>query len=803
MFYDQGEKRLTGTETALLSYLVDRSPDIISREELYREVWEHSVSLQTRTLDLAVLRLRKKIEADPKDPVHILNVYGKGYCFVPSGGQTGSFRPVASTKPHSNLELEGNVFVGRKDELKQLDELVSGGSRLTTILGPGGTGKTRLARHWASGQLGAGSIGGVFFCDITEARDLPCLLRIVTTVLGLEVTGRAEDSSQLVREIREELQKLSKPLVIFDNAEQVVAELRLMLQVLMGEESESLFIVTSQVALGLPSEQRFPLGPLPAPSQDSSELKHCPSIELFVERARLIRPDFELTKDNQAIIASIVTELDCLPLAIELAAARVGMMTPATIRKRLDERFRLLRQTHTDGSGKHHTLEAALRWSWDLLGEDEQSALAQCAVFRGGFDWEAAEAVIEVMPGGGSPWPVDLIAALVEHSLVIVRQDHAQKNRLSLLTSVSAFAAQKLKERDKDREQGAERRHALHYAGLRQAKRSINYVPEGALAQLDREVENVRAALERSLKEVWDDTAVDCCWSLMATLWQHGLLVDSIDAGRSILSLELPPERRLEVLLNLGWLASNGGRFEEAEQAYLEAEPLAANIGDLTEHGRATHGLGTLQNRLGKYSDAIRNFTEAVRIAEGLGLARNASVSLTGLGNAYLELGQWDEARESYERSIHLVQGGRDKITEAGSLFNLGRLLHRQEDRSGAKKLYLRAKRMLGQPSDQVVLFTSILGQLGLLEAELDHFPSASQYIDEARAILSATDYRPALIELICLESQVAHLRGEPASAAALFLEAEDMLQSLRLANGGGIQRRVDELRELINLPAP
>ena len=425
VFYDQGEKRLTGTETALLSYLVDRSPDIISREELYREVWEHSVSLQTRTLDLAVLRLRKKIEADPKDPVHILNVYGKGYCFVPSGGQTGSFRPVASTKPHSNLELEGNVFVGREDELKQLDELVSGGSRLTTILGPGGTGKTRLARHWASGQLGAGSIGGVFFCDITEARDLPCLLRIVTTVLGLEVTGRAEDSSQLVREIREELQKLSKPLVIFDNAEQVAAELRLMLQVLMGEESESLFVVTSQVALGLPSEQRFPLDPLPAPSQDSSELKHCPSIELFVERARLIRPDFELTEDNQAIIASIVTELDCLPLAIELAAARVGMMTPATIHKRLDERFRLLRQTHTDGSGKHQTLEAALRWSWDLLGEDEQSTLAQCAVFRGGFDWEAAEAVVEVMPGGGSPWAVDLIAALVEHSLVIVRHDHA------------------------------------------------------------------------------------------------------------------------------------------------------------------------------------------------------------------------------------------------------------------------------------------------------------------------------------------------------------------------------------------
>jgi DNA-binding winged helix-turn-helix (wHTH) protein len=125
---DQEQERLTSTEVALLAYLVDHSPNIVSREELYREVWEHTATLQTRTLDLAVLRLRKKIEADSKNPLHILTVYGQGYCFIPSGGQTGNLQPVSEPRPQSNLEREENRFIGRQQELDALDALSLGGS---------------------------------------------------------------------------------------------------------------------------------------------------------------------------------------------------------------------------------------------------------------------------------------------------------------------------------------------------------------------------------------------------------------------------------------------------------------------------------------------------------------------------------------------------------------------------------------------------------------------------------------------------------------------------------------------------
>ena len=146
----EDEQRLTSTEVALLAYLVEHSPDIIPREELYREVWEHTATLQTRTLDLAVLRLRKKIEADSKNPLHILTVYGKGYCFVPSGGQTGNFRPVSgglSTKAPTNLAPPLDSFVGRESELEKLSTYFEQGARLVTVKGTGGAGKTRLARR--------------------------------------------------------------------------------------------------------------------------------------------------------------------------------------------------------------------------------------------------------------------------------------------------------------------------------------------------------------------------------------------------------------------------------------------------------------------------------------------------------------------------------------------------------------------------------------------------------------------------------------------------------------------------------
>jgi predicted ATPase/DNA-binding winged helix-turn-helix (wHTH) protein/predicted negative regulator of RcsB-dependent stress response len=798
---DEEQQRLTSTEVALLAYLVEHSPNIVSREELYREVWEHTAALQTRTLDLAVLRLRKKIEADSKTPQHILTVYGKGYCFVPCGGQTGNLQPVSGPRPQSNLEREENRFIGRRQELDALDALDADSlshSSLITILGPGGTGKTRLAKHWAEARLAAGRFGAVFFFDLTEARGPLDILRCMATTLDADVSAADDDPDKVVQAMIQTVAAEEEPLLVFDNAEQVVDALRPILQDIWQAETGVRLLVTSQVPLGLSLERRFPLAPFPAPDLGQDDFEDSPSIALFVERAQAVLPSFEITADNREAVAAIVTELDCLPLAIELAAARIQLMPPATLLSRLTERFRLLGRPNKNNPGKHETLEAALRWSWDLLGPPEQEALAQCSVFRGGFEWEAVEAVVSPSQGEDDPWSVDLVAELVDRSLVMIREDPDRRGRLYLLSSVADYAAARLADRGEEEALQVQERHAAHYAGLRVRKRSLEHTSKPQLERINRELDNLLVALQRAIEAKWVDSAVDCCWAVMTSHWQHGIIQESLVYGREVLRLEASPEQRAEVLLNLGWLQTQGRRFDEARESYQEAIETYDELGHRLQRGAASHGLGVLNYRLGNYEAALQNFHDAVAIAEEMGTLKNAGMTLNGLGNLYMSLGRLDEAQKSYEKAVGFLRGLGHWRFDAIVAFNMGRLCVRRGNREDARTLFEKALGLLSGRGPDSGLYPKTLSCLALLDAEAGAFEAASSKLDQARERLQGTDRAQEILGLLCVEGRVAFLRGDQASALQILAEAEGLVGSHRHPPEADIRVQLDDLRLLL-----
>ena len=290
----------------------------------------------------------------------------------------GDFPPLASQAGHS-LPAERDAFVGRREPLAELARRLDAGARLISVLGPGGTGKTRLVTRFGWSSL-TDFPGGVWFCDLSEARSLDGI--VYAAAQGLDVPlGKDDPVTQIGRAIAGR----GRCLVILDNFEQVARHAEETLGQWLSRASNARFLVTTREVLGLPGEEISALAPL---SQSDAAL-------LFMRRAEAAKPGFEPNLEDQSAIGPLVKQLEGLPLAIELAAARVRVMPPRMLLLRMTERFKLL----TSAGGRpdrQATLRAVFDWSWDLLSTPEKASLAQLSVFEGGFTLESVEAVLDL-----------------------------------------------------------------------------------------------------------------------------------------------------------------------------------------------------------------------------------------------------------------------------------------------------------------------------------------------------------------------------------------------------------------------
>jgi predicted ATPase len=425
-------------------------------------------------------------------------------------------------EPRGNIERDRTRFVGREEDLSALAQTVSA-NRLVTILGPPGTGKTRLARELSerrtrqppSQAAVVSAPGSTWFCDLTEATDAEDICGAVARALGVSLT-RAGTTADAVSRLGHVLDAHGDLLLVLDNFEQVVRWAATTVGAWLGRAERARFLVTSRQRLGLPGEVLFDLGPLSLPGKDE-RAEASEAVQLFVDRARAVRRDWSAAADMAAVVA-LVENLDGLPLAIELAAARMRLLSPAQILANMPRRFQLLKGAPERGRARHSTLWNALEWSWGLLEPWEQSALAQCSVFRGGFDLEAAEAVIDLSAHSGAPWALDVLQALRDKSLLTTEAGPAEavETRLGLYASVRAYAADKLVALGL--EDAAVARHAAHYLtrgralaaaiatsasgeGGGEASSGAHGEATLALARLVPEVENLLAVFRRAVEQ--------------------------------------------------------------------------------------------------------------------------------------------------------------------------------------------------------------------------------------------------------------------------------------------------------------
>ena len=569
-----------------------------------------------------------------------------------------------------SLPAERDQFVGRSADLQALLLRLRAGARLVTLHGVGGIGKTRLALRFGWTWLGDHA-GGVAFCDLSAATTADGVMH--STAQGLSLPLGRDPLAQIGRAIAGR----GKCLLIIDNAEQVIEPVREAVGHWLDAAPAAQIIVTSRVTLGIPGEVVLALDSLTAPE----------AITLFQDRAASASKDYASLAADSAVLATLVNRLDGLPLAIELAAARVPTMAPAQILARLDQRFRLLTSSGSR-PGRQATLKATLDWSWDLLSPLERDALLQLAVFEGGFTLAAAEAVLDLSAHPGDVWVPDVVQSLVDRSLL----RPAGVARLVLLRSVQDYLQQRT---DDAAAHAVERRHWAYVAGLDDTN------PDAApQAELDNKI----AACRRAAAAGDVAAAVRCLALAWAGLRLTGplRLADSLaDAVRRLPGLDPGQQLLVEWLSASACFASgavaDAARACERGLALLDAQPVAtvAALRILTMAGEvaAAQGLAGRANHCFERAAALAD-------ADGVDAASRCHL-LNAQGVWATDSSRLELAQTRYQQALAVAEQSGDRRWQGGVLGNLGMLSHSQGRLDEAAAFYERALALSAASGDK------------------------------------------------------------------------------------------------------
>ncbi|MEA2523389.1 MAG: hypothetical protein QOF73_616, partial [Thermomicrobiales bacterium] len=566
--------------------------------------------------------------------------------------QAAPVRPRAAPERPASLPQPLTSFVGRNREVVAVAALLrSPEIRLVTLTGPGGVGKTRLALQVAE-KLAPEFSNGAAFVDLAAVRDPGLVLPAVAAVLGVrEVPDR-----QLIDALVEALRGRSL-LLVLDNLEQVATAGTDLADLVAGSPGLTI-LATSRVPLHVSVEQEYPVPALTTPAEASgppASIGDSEAVALFVQRARALRADFALTEANAAAIAEICRRLDGLPLAIELAAARVKILSPAALLARLGHRLDLLTGGTRDAPARLRTMRDAIAWSHDLLEPEEQTLFRRLAVFAGGFGLDAAEAVVAAS-GGLSIDVFEGLASLVEKSLLRPVDGTGDEPRFGMLETVREYALERLAACGED--EAIRAAHAAFFFRLVAAARPGIEGPERlpTIERIDREQDNVRAALTWTLDRGNAETAQ----GLTAEMARFWVVLGAIGEGRAWLdravaldALASPATRAMA----LYWAADFAVFQDALDRAHALAEEalgLARASGDRLGEALALRQLGVTHQCRGEF-DAAWPLMEAARDGvAGLGERVWHGVLLRDLGILATQRGDHDRGRAYHHEALAL-----------------------------------------------------------------------------------------------------------------------------------------------------
>ncbi len=574
----------------------------------------------------------------------------------------------------ARLPAAVDAVVGRERELAELERLLTS-TRLVTLTGPGGTGKTRLAEE-AARVYTPHFPDGVAFIDLAPLRDSTLVLPTVASALGVEDAGGKSIEEELAAAIGER-----RMLLVLDNVEQVTAA-GPGIAALLAACAHLTVLATSRVRLRLRGEHEYPVLPLALPERRSngraasvSVLEDVPAVKLFILRATAARPSFSLTSENMVPVVAVCRRLDGLPLAIELAAARVRVLAPDQLLRRLEHPLDVLGTATQDVSARQRTLRDTIAWSYDLLAPAEQTLFAHLGIFAGGWTLDAAEAITQPLENLDV---FDGLASLVDKSLVR-RDDSGREPRFAMLETIREFALDRLRQ-EAEHELAIAKAHASYFLAVAEDARVglVGAHQDRWLARLDAEEANIRDALAWTMETDSAESALQ----FARALWRYWSSRGRLAEGRSWLERALSlsgaeaaePMFRADAHNALGNLLGDIGEYIPARGHYEEALALRRGLGDSDGIAGALNNLGIVASWLGDYDGARALLDESLRIRQTLGDPFGTALSVSNLGDVLLAQGDFVRARELQEESLRLREQAQDAAGSAYSVYNLGEI---------------------------------------------------------------------------------------------------------------------------------
>jgi predicted ATPase/DNA-binding winged helix-turn-helix (wHTH) protein len=726
LFRDGVPVKLGGRAFDVLVALIERRSRTVSKNELMDLVWT-TVVVEENNLDVQIFSLRKLLGY-----AAIVTVPGRGYRFTLSVTQTGTDEaPATPQEPHlvekfsrSNLPENIPTLYGRDEDLQRVQSLLLS-HRLVTVAGPAGIGKTRLAQ--AAAEACRGSTGdSIWWVDLAPMTNPALIPSALAVALGLSLDGASDAFNAVLAALTGRT-----PLVVLDNAEHLLDGVASFVLRLLREVPGTRFLITSQEPLRVDDEFVFRLEPLSLPSSDDPErIADSGAVALFVARAQAAERRFELRSSNEAVVAEICRRLDGIPLAIELAAARVPLLGIEGLRDKLDQRFHVLIAGRRSSLRRHQTLRAALEWSHQLLEPAQQIVLRRLGVFAGGFTLEAAQQVAEDGQGIDNWDVLEHLGALVDKSLVVAEGDSVPRYRM--LETTRLFALERLIESGESED--VRGRHRDHYLALAE-----ECEPKLLLGETRRHL--TRLDVER------DNLFLALAWAPRADDARLGL-------------------RLVAAMRDYWFMRAMPARGAEVTRAALERPGAEVPSPDRC---RALVAAGWMSMWSGAHAEAVRDLAEALALARGFSEPSLLCLVLARFAHVHFHHGEVEAAANLASEAVDVGRRRGDSVELGYALMLRAHVHARAEEYEAARRLFLEAlaaRERMNNRSGMVAVHLS----LARLLVDQECLREAKSHLDRALALLAQADSRYEALALIGMTAQWAAATGHP--EVALLLHA-------------------------------
>lgn len=705
-----------------------------------------------------------------------------------------------------NLPAQTTPFLGRALELQRLRAwLQDPHLRLITLTGPGGMGKTRLALQ-AGFDLAFEFTDGIYFVPLAALRDPALVAATIAQSLGVTSHG-----AQSIEEILEAYLSPREILIILDNYEHLLPSANLLAQLLAACPRLTL-LVTSREPLRLRGEQLYPVPPLDLPTPADLQatpapegLLHFGAVGLFVQQARAIQPDFALTSAEATTIVEVCRRLDGLPLAIELAAARVNLMAPSAMLTQLDKAANTALHFLTEGArdlpARQQTMRATIAWSYDLLTPPEQQLCQRLSVFLGGALLPAIESVT---PAGFDVPLTTLLESLCDKNLI--QKTASDPVRFTMLETIREFAWDALQHA------GAltATRHAHAQYFLQWAESidpHLNGPDQGQwLTVLENDHDNLRATLTWALESQSTETAQ----RLAGSLWRFWDVHGHVPEGRRWLEQALapaaitPPPVRAKALNGLGMLLWYQGDFDQSRATFTEALNIRRALNDSYGLAISLNNLGMVNWSLGNYDRALDLYAECLKFDQANNDVMGQGFSYGNLGLVYHHQGDFEKAHYYFEQSRVIFQQEGNRRHEAFAQHNLAMVCYQQGNYAQARALYTESLRTKEEISDKWGIATTLVYLANVTLAEGD-FPQTRQLLTRALQLHEELGDRPRLAAVFDGLAALAVAEAQPQKAVQLFAVADQLRRTsaahLHATDKLNRDRNLDPLRT--QLPTP